>query len=388
MSAARARFQDLLRLARQRVALSTFHLEDDALVSATSLLDEVQTSGLRLETATAPADGRVFTHEALMFEPIVAAATTGSARSWLALRRIASCDDPRFRGFTGAQQPKAYAVSRVERYLECPFKYFAAHVLKLPEERDEEAWMTPQERGQFVHEVFFELLLGMAAAGPRRRSRPRTSRDALALFEERRGRHLARAARRGPRARAHAAARIGRGSRARRARVRASRSSTTCRGRAAARVRAAGHVRVRRWRRRAADRASCEGGSHRPARRRHAAHRRLQDWAERRNRERSLQLPVYGVCAAQALDGRHGRSWTSSRAGYVAFREKKPFVSLGRNAQELEKALADGEARLLRRGRRHRARRVPGAARRAVPLHLVRVRRASAGRTTSAMSDQ
>ncbi len=29
VSAARARFQDLLRLARQRVALSTFHLEDD-----------------------------------------------------------------------------------------------------------------------------------------------------------------------------------------------------------------------------------------------------------------------------------------------------------------------------------------------------------------------
>jgi len=47
-----------------------------------------------------------------------------------------------------------YAVSRLERYLECPFKFFAAHVLNLPEERDEQAWMTPQERGHFVHEVF------------------------------------------------------------------------------------------------------------------------------------------------------------------------------------------------------------------------------------------
>ena len=41
--AARARFQDLLRLARQRVTLSAFTLEDDALVSPSSLLDEVST---------------------------------------------------------------------------------------------------------------------------------------------------------------------------------------------------------------------------------------------------------------------------------------------------------------------------------------------------------
>ena len=50
--------------------------------------------------------------------------------------------------------------------------------------------------------------------------------------------------------------------------------------------------------------------------------------------------PIYGACAAQALEGRHGRSWTLSRAGYVAFREKQPFVSLGKTAEELDKALA------------------------------------------------
>jgi ATP-dependent helicase/DNAse subunit B len=64
-------------------------------------------------------------------------------------------------------------------------------------------------------------------------------------------------------------------------------------------------------------------------------------------RDRSLQLPVYGACAAQALEGRHGRAWTVSRAGYVAFREKQAFVPLGKTLDEVEKAMADGQRRLI-----------------------------------------
>ena len=41
--------------------------------------------------------------------------------------------------------------------------------------------------------------------------------------------------------------------------------------------------------------------------------------------------------------GRHGRAWTVGRAGYIAFKEKSPFVEL----QNPAKAIADGEARLL-----------------------------------------
>jgi RecB family exonuclease len=62
---------------------------------------------------------------------------------------------------------------------------------------------------------------------------------------------------------------------------------------------------------------------------------------------RALQLPIYGVCAQQALEGRHQRSWVLGRAGYVAFREKNPFVSLG-ESDKLKEALAAGQARLLR----------------------------------------
>jgi hypothetical protein len=61
---------------------------------------------------------------------------------------------------------------------------------------------------------------------------------------------------------------------------------------------------------------------------------------------RALQLPIYGICAQQALEGRHQRSWTLGRAGYVAFREKNAFVSLG-DADKLKDALAAGQARLL-----------------------------------------
>ena len=61
---------------------------------------------------------------------------------------------------------------------------------------------------------------------------------------------------------------------------------------------------------------------------------------------RTLQLPVYGVCAEQSLEGRHGRSWTLGRAGYVAFREKNAFVALGASSSLAEAVDAGGE-RLL-----------------------------------------
>jgi CRISPR/Cas system-associated exonuclease Cas4 (RecB family) len=55
---------------------------------------------------------------------------------------------------------------------------------------------------------------------------------------------------------------------------------------------------------------------------------------------------VYGVCAEQSLSGRHNRSWTLGRAGYVAFREKNAFVSLG-GASSLREAVDAGQERLL-----------------------------------------
>src|SRR5262249_45193016 len=61
---------------------------------------------------------------------------------------------------------------------------------------------------------------------------------------------------------------------------------------------------------------------------------------------KALQLPIYGLCAQQQLDGRQGRNWKLSRAGYVAFKEKNAFVALG-SGTSLDKALEDGQQRLI-----------------------------------------
>ena len=102
---------------------------------------------------------------------------------------------------------------------------------------------------------------------------------------------------------------------------------------------------------------------------------------------RALQLPVYGVCAAASLDGRHGRSWTLGRAGYVAFREKNAFVALG-GSSSLDEAVAG------RAGSACSAPSTPssGASSRRSRTSRSSARAAatppSAGRTTSAMSER
>src|SRR6185437_9221806 len=53
----------------------------------------------------------------------------------------------------------------------------------LPEERDEEAWMTPQERGQFVHEVFFDFFSEWQKRGHGAVTTDNV-REAVTLFEE------------------------------------------------------------------------------------------------------------------------------------------------------------------------------------------------------------
>src|SRR6185436_6981636 len=90
----------------------------------------------------------------------------------------------------GARPPAVYAVSHVERYVECPFKYFAAYVLRLPEERTDAASLTPQERGQFVHEVFELFFREWHAAGHRAITTANLA-AALALFADVAERRLA-----------------------------------------------------------------------------------------------------------------------------------------------------------------------------------------------------
>jgi RecB family exonuclease len=343
--AARARFQDLLRLPRRRVSLSSFTLEDDSIVSPSPLLEEVDAAGLPIERIASRPDAapssRVFVHEALAIDPVTPAVVRGEAAEWLALRSSRRFDQPRFRGFTAARQASTYAVSRLERYLECPFKYYAAHILKLPEERDEQAWMTPQERGHFVHAVFESFFAEWQRSG---RGAITTSNvaEAMALFDLVAEQHLA-ALPEGDRALERtlllgSAAAAGFGERAfafeiedgvpvveRLLEYQLEGTFTFATDEGPRRVTL----------RSKADRIDLlEDGT-----------LRIVDYKTGRapEKKRSLQLPIYGVCAQQALDGRQGRAWTVSRAGYIAFKDKTPFTAL----QNPLKALAEGQATLL-----------------------------------------
>ncbi|HVP71551.1 MAG TPA: PD-(D/E)XK nuclease family protein, partial [Gemmatimonadaceae bacterium] len=326
LAASRARFQELLRLPRRRVALSAITLEDDAIVAPSSLLEEVDAAGLTIERLVAPARSPArFTHEALTCGD-AAPDLSGPAAEWLALRASRTFDDARFRGAAGARAPVAYAVSRLERYLECPFKYFAAHVLKLEEERDEEAWMTPQERGHFVHEVFEDFFAEWQRAGHGAITTANVA-TAMELFDTVAGRHLD-ALPEGDRALERtlllgSAAAAGFGERA-----------------FAFEIEDGVPVleRLLEYELRGTFRFAA-GGVTRDVALRSKADRidLLQDGTLRvidyklgraPDRKRALQLPVYGVCAQQALQGRLGRSWALAHAGYIAFKEKSPYVEL------------------------------------------------------------
>ncbi len=341
LAASRTRFQDLLRLPSHRVSLSTFTLEEDAIVSPSPLLEDVDAVGLPVERLVARADdahGRSL-HESLMRGED--AALDDAASQWLALRRTRSFDAPRFHGVTGRRAPAVYAVSRLERYLECPFKYFAAHVLRLPEERDEEAWMTAQERGHFVHEVFETFFADWQASGHGAVTTANVG-EALALFDEVAERRLAL---------------LPEGDRALERTLLLGSAAAAGFGERALAFEIDDDVEVveRLLEYELEGRFTFNG----PDGPRQIALRsksdridlladgtlRIVDYKLGRapEKKRSLQLPIYGACAAQALAGRHGRAWAVGRAGYIAFKEKTPFVAL----QNPAKAIEEGEARLI-----------------------------------------
>jgi hypothetical protein len=345
LSAARARFHDLLRLAHTRVTVSLFTLEDDAIVPASPFLEELEVAGLPLERTPPQESSRVFVHEALADEPVVPSALSGTPLEWLALRASRSpAAAGVFHGEVGTREAAVYAVSHVERYLECPFKYFAAYVLRLPEERDEESGLTPQERGQFLHEVFQQFFAEWQAAGRGAMTTGNVG-DAVALFERVAEERLAA---------------LSESDRAlERTHLLGSAAAPGLAERAFAfEIEQGGDVVERLLEHELEGSfvfASAAGP--RAVRLRAKADRidlladgtlRVVDYklGKAPKPGRALQLPVYGVCAQQSLEGRHGRSWTLGRAGYVAFREKNPFVSLG-TSTSLAEALGAGQERLL-----------------------------------------
>jgi RecB family exonuclease len=183
LQAARAAFKDLVLSAGERVRLSTFALENDAVVEPSSLLDDVDAYGLP-RTRVADANSRVSMLEALALEPRRADKLPAPAAPWGAMRLEADARDPRaLRGHAGTWRLPRVSISRLELYLNCPFKFYAAQVLKLEEQPEDEAIQTPLERGRFLHELWERFFSEWQRRGHGRID-PQHLNEARALFAE------------------------------------------------------------------------------------------------------------------------------------------------------------------------------------------------------------
>ena len=345
LSAARARFHDLLLLPRLRVSASTFTLEDDAIVTGSPFLEDIEGSGLAAEP-TRHVQEPIFIHEQLFGGAPDPARLSEGATAWLALRASRTPGDhDEFRGAVGPRAPMAYAVSHLERYLDCPFKYFAARVLKLDEERDDESGLSPQERGQLLHTVFEVFFNEWHNRGGREITAANLG-DALELFAS-----VAEAT----------LSHLPEGDRAlERTYLLGSAAAPGLAERAFNFEIEHGVPVIERLLEHPLEGAFEFRGADGPRTLsiRAKADRidlladgtlRVIDYKLSRAPKpaRALQLPVYGVCAEQSLEGRHGRKWKVVRAGYVAFKEKNAFVAIGGGATPLEQAFAEGERRLV-----------------------------------------
>ena len=346
LTAARARFHDLLRLPAREISVSAFTLEDDALVSPSAFLEDLVSSGLPVESVGDGRAPRIFVHEALMYLPVDETPLHGSARAWLAVRKARTAHtDPRFRGSVGPRPPGVYGVSRVERYLECPFKYFAGEVLRLEEEREDESGLTPQERGQLLHGVFEAFFLRWRDARESAIT-PGNLDAAIALFTEVAEAHLSL---------------LPEADRAlERTYLLGSAAAPGLAERAfAVEIEQETPVveRLLEFGLEGTFRFEGEDGP-RDVQLRGKADRidlladgtlRIIDYKLGRAPKagRALQLPVYGVCASQYLERERGGRWPVARAGYVAFRERGAFVDLAGRAGDLERALREGQSRFL-----------------------------------------
>jgi RecB family exonuclease len=343
--AADARFLDLLRLASRRVALSTFTLEDEGLVMRSMQLDEVPRARLATVPADAIDDFSAHVDDVLAGDQPDLSNLEADTRMWLALRLSRSDPSaPAFHGTVGPQTHRAWSVSALETYLDCPFKFFARHVLRLQEEPEDEQVLDPRHQGQLVHEVF-EIFFREWQDSGRTAITAENLNDARALFAEVVDRRLASVP----------AGEAG----LERTRLLGSPAAAGL-GEAVFRMEAERRTevveRLLEHRLDGEFEVQTEQGPR---------HLRLRGKADRLdlladgtfrlidyklgwppNRARALQLPIYGLCAEQALARRGGRAWTLGEAVYLAFKGPRRVVPLFATPDERTDVLAAAQQRL------------------------------------------
>ena len=171
-----------------------FQLEDDSLVGASVLLDDLGNRAVAPAASGRPA--AIFTAEALVGRPSRECGP-GEAAGWLQLRLARTAAATRVPWHGAPAPPRTHGVGAVEVYAQCPFKYFARHVLRLEEEADDEDWADPARAGhraaRSLRRVFRSLECRMSEA-----LTPAELPRARALLEEVMAAHLRRSIRRTP----------------------------------------------------------------------------------------------------------------------------------------------------------------------------------------------
>jgi RecB family exonuclease len=340
-AAADARFLDLIASATRRVALSTFTLEDEALVTRSLQLDEVPRALLSTDAVGAErAVDRAL--RPLSGEPC---GNSQDGIGWSVLRPLRRpADDPRFHGSAGPLGPRAWSVSALEIYLSCPFKFYAQHVLRLEEEPDDEEVMDPRRQGVFVHGVFETFFREWGAAGhgaisagnlDAARSVFRTVVDTALLRLNEGEAGLERTRLLG----SPAAAGLGEAV----FRMEAERDVPVIERLLEHRL--TGDLQI----------ATSDGPRAVTIKGKVDRIDLLADGTFRLidyklgwppDRARALQLPIYGLWAQQNLAGRHGRAWTLGEAVYLAFKGPRRVVPLFSKTDQRDEILASAQQRL------------------------------------------
>lgn len=341
----RARFHDLLHLPSSRLGVSRFTLEDDVVAAPSPLIDGVPAAGLetRVDVMTAT---RIFEVEALCTDP-VEVNHLGALAQAAAARRAASTGGRtagRTAGQTDGHTASSYSLSALERYQDCPFKFFAADVLKLEEPPEDEPMLSPRERGRFLHEVFQRFFEAWDAQGYRMISVDHADR-ARDLFQD------------------VAAPLLKRFSEAEASLERARLFGTAVSmgivdvviGLEASRP-APIRERWLEYRLEGDFSLGVPGGRRIPLK--GVADRidllegdrlRVIDYKSGYgpNPKRALQAPIYALCAQERLAERDGRTWEIDEAAYVVFAGKRPLVRVVRSGSDREAVLEGARARTV-----------------------------------------
>jgi RecB family exonuclease len=340
LRAARASFRDLVTAGRARTRLSTFSLEADAVVEPSVFVEDVAGFGLATDVAFELPEGAN--------APGADVPKGASLHSrWAAARRSgADRDQSRFQGQAGEWTLPRVSVSRLERYLKCPFQFYASNVLQIEEEREDEDTRSPLERGRFLHELFETFFHEWQARG-KNRITPDTIQEAEALFADVCGPALASLS---PseaeleRARLFGSA-VGPGIASRVFAMEAERDVDI-------------RERLMEYELDGEFTFAGEDGHARTVPLRAKIDRvdlladgtfRLIDYKTKYvpDIKTALQLPIYSACVRTRLSQEHGRDISASEAMYLSFEGKRGVVALERKGMSFPELVTDAEYRLV-----------------------------------------